>query len=163
MTKRLPDQKGIQHPVADEASELAPRATKPARQVSYTVGYGRPPISTQFRREQSGNPKGRPKGTSRRKSSMAREALERKVGLSEDGSNCKASVRQVAYERIGEKALGGDIKSVNFLLARENDEQPPAPDRLPVPPETALEILREYFARERAKKEIRNEPNTPLA
>jgi hypothetical protein len=94
---------------------------------------------------------------------MAREALERKDGLSEDGSNRKASVRQVAYERIGEKALGGDIKSVNFLLARENDEQPPAPDRLPVPPETALEILREYFARERAKKEIRNEPNTPLA
>jgi hypothetical protein len=41
---------------------------------------------------------------------------------------------------------------VNFLLARENDEHPPVPDRLPVPPETALEIIREYFARERAKK-----------
>ena len=155
MTKGSPDQKGNQHPVADEESGLASRATKPARQVSYTVGYGRPPISTQFPREQSGNPKGRPKGTARRKSSMARAALERKVSLPEDGSNRKTSVRQVAFERIGEKALAGDIKSVNFLLARENDEQPPVPDQLPVPPETALEILREYFARERAKKGVK--------
>jgi hypothetical protein len=152
MTKRSPGQKGIQNPVADEASGLAPRATKPTRQGSYTVGYQRPPISTQFRPEQSGNPKGRPKETARRKSSMARAALERKVCLSEDGSNRKASVRQVAFERIGDKALAGDIKSVNFLLARENDEQPPVPDQLPVPRETALEILRAYFARERAKK-----------
>jgi Family of unknown function (DUF5681) len=152
MTKRSPGQKDIQHPVADEANALAPRATKRARQVSYTVGYGRPPISTQFQREQSGNPNGRPKKTTRPKSSMARAALERKVCLFEAGSNRKASVRQVAYERIGEKALAGDIRSVNFLLARENDEQPPVPDQLPVPPETALEILREYFARERAKK-----------
>ncbi len=83
---------------------------------------------------------------------MARAALERKVCLSEDGSNRKTSVRQVAFERIGEKAFAGDIKSVNFLLARENDEQSPVPNQLPVPPETALEILREYFARERAKK-----------
>jgi hypothetical protein len=83
---------------------------------------------------------------------MARAALEKKVRLSEAGSNRKASVRQVAFERIGEKALAGDIKSVNFLLAQENDEQPPVPDQLSVPPETALEILREYFARERAKK-----------
>jgi hypothetical protein len=39
------------------------------------------------------------------------------------------------------------------------------PDQLPVPPETALEILREYFARERAKKgnRNRNEPKTPVA
>ena len=152
MTKRSPDQKGIQHPVADEASGLAPRATKPTQQVSYKVGYGKPPISTQFRREQSGNPKGRPKGITRRKSSMAREALEKKVCLSEDGSNRKSSVRQIGYEHIGEKALAGDIKSMNFLLAREDDEQPPVPDQLPVPPETALEILREYFTRERAKK-----------
>jgi Family of unknown function (DUF5681) len=127
-------------------------ATKATQQGTYSVGYGRPPISTQFRREQSGNPKGRPKETTRRKSSMARAALERKVDRSEDGSNRKASVRQVAFERIGEKALAGDIKSVNFLLARENDEQPPVPDQLPVPSETALEILRAYFARERAKK-----------
>jgi Family of unknown function (DUF5681) len=150
MTKRSPGQKDIQHPVADEANALAPRATKHARQASYTVGYAKPPISTQFQREQSGNPMGRPKGTKRPKSSIARAALERNV--SEDGSNRKASVRQVAYERIGEKALAGDIKSVNFLLARENDEQPPVPDQLPVRHETALEIIREYFARERAKK-----------
>ena len=94
---------------------------------------------------------------------MAREALEKKVCLSEDGSNRKSSVRQVAYERIGEKALAGDIKSVNFLLAREDDEQPPVPDQLPVPTETALEILREYFARERGRKEISHEPKTPVA
>ena len=43
-------------------------------------------------------------------------------------------------------------KSVNFLLARENEEQLLAPNQFPVSTETALEIMRAYFERERARK-----------
>ncbi len=83
---------------------------------------------------------------------MAKVALERKVKVEKGGNTRKASVRQVAFDRIGEKALSGDIRSMNFLLARETEEQPAVPDRWSVPPETAWEILRAYFSREKASK-----------
>jgi len=37
------------------------RRLEPAR--TYEVGYGRPPVHTRFRKGQSGNPRGRPRGS----------------------------------------------------------------------------------------------------
>jgi len=119
---------------------------------SYEVGYGRPPTWTQFRRGQSGNPNGRPKGASQRIGSIAQAALERKIAVDKKGTKRKASVRQVAFERIGEKALAGDIQSVNFLLARESEEQPAAAEQWAVRPELAYEIVDAYFKRQQTKK-----------
>jgi hypothetical protein len=118
----------------------------------YAVGYGRPPTWAQFRPGRSGNPKGRPKKESRNKDSMARETLEQKIVVDKDGRPRKQSLRQTAYQRIGEKAFSGDIKSVNFLLARENDERQHASVDHDVPPETALEIIRAFLEREKTAK-----------
>jgi hypothetical protein len=115
----------------------------------YRVGYGRPPPWTQFKPKKSGNPKGRPKTNSRR--SIAQATLEKKLATAKTGG-ARKSLRQLAFERIGEKASSGDIKSVDFLLARENEEQQLAPDQFPVSTETALDIVRAYFERERANK-----------
>ena len=82
---------------------------------------------------------------------MAKAALERKVTIEKAGKTHNASVRQAVFERIAEKALSGDMKAVSFLLAREIEEQPPS-NHSAVPPETALEILRAYFAREKTKE-----------
>jgi hypothetical protein len=38
------------------------KTTNGANGGGYTIGYGMPPQSTQFRPGQSGNPRGRPKG-----------------------------------------------------------------------------------------------------
>jgi len=47
------------------------------------VGYGRPPVSTRFRKGQSGNPRGRPKG---RKKEVPNDAvLGQTVTIREDG------------------------------------------------------------------------------
>jgi hypothetical protein len=149
MSKKLrtdEPQTSIVEPVTSAATTDA----KPPA-ASYEVGYGRPPTSTQWQPKQSGNDKGRPKRSSRGKSSMAQAALEQKVKIEKAGKTHKASVRQAAFERIAEKALSGDMKSVSFLLAREIEEQPP-PNLWAVAPETALEILRAYFAREKTKK-----------
>ena len=50
-------------------SQRGPEPLEPS-ETPYEVGYGRPPSATRFQPGQSGNPKGRPKGT-RNASSMA--------------------------------------------------------------------------------------------
>jgi hypothetical protein len=53
------------------------------RSSEYQVGYGRPPQHTRFPKGQSGNPKGRPKG-SRALASIWLRAMNEKVTINED-------------------------------------------------------------------------------
>jgi hypothetical protein len=91
------------------------------RQVSASdgeVGYGRPPRATQFASGQSGNPKGRPKG-SKNESTILREILNRKIETrSGAGRPQRISVLEGILLRIAENSLKGDTKSAAFLLNR---------------------------------------------
>src|SRR6476661_7234335 len=89
----------------------------------YSVGYGRPPTSSQFKPGESGNPKGRPKGA-RNSSSMARDALEGMISVKEKGKWRKMTVRKAAYCRLAERAVAGDVKALDYLLALESAERP---------------------------------------
>lgn len=81
------------------------------------VGYGRPPRKHQFQPGQSGNPKGRPKG-SKNESTILREILNRKLQISRDGRPRKITVLEGVHLRIAEDALKGNVKSAAFLLNR---------------------------------------------
>jgi Family of unknown function (DUF5681) len=111
----------------------------------YAVGYGRPPTSSQFQPGQSGNPQGRPKGV-RNASSMARDALERTINV----KGKKTTVRKEAYRRLGDKAVAGDAKALDYLLSLESEE--PGSDHAQAQPLPVkdLELLQGFFDRRRA-------------
>lgn len=82
------------------------------------VGYGVPPEEHKFKPGQSGNPKGRPKG-SKNESTILRGLMERKLEVrSTGGRTRKMSVLEAVLHRIAEDALNGNVKSGAFLLNR---------------------------------------------
>lgn len=81
----------------------------------YEVGYGKPPEATRFKKGASGNPTGRPKGT-RNLSTDIREVLSTKVSVTENGKPRKVSTQLATLMRLREKALKGDIRSMERLL-----------------------------------------------
>ncbi|AWC21247.1 hypothetical protein CO731_00696 [Aminobacter sp. MSH1] len=101
------------HDPANENREEVPDATPPP---SYEVGYGRPPKKHQFEKGKSGNPKGRGKGN-RNIKSMVRDLLNEKVTVTRDGKRKKIETREAVMQVVRNKALNGDLKALQFLIA----------------------------------------------
>ena len=83
---------------------------------AYGVGYGRPPKHTRFKPGQSGNPKGRPKGTINLKTDLMEELSER-ISVSEGGKPKKLSKQRALLKRLVAKAITkSDARAANILL-----------------------------------------------
>lgn len=83
--------------------------------MAYEIGYRRPPKSTQFKPGNSGNPKGRPKG-SKNFITLLEKELDQPVIVNENGRKKKLSRRQAMAKRIVADALQGDRKAIFLLL-----------------------------------------------
>ena len=82
----------------------------------YAVGYGRPPQHTRFKPGQSGNPKGRPKGTINLKTDLMEELSER-ISVSEGGKPKKLSKQRALLKSLVAKAITkSDARAANILL-----------------------------------------------
>jgi hypothetical protein len=81
------------------------------------VGYRRPPVNRQFKPGQSGNPKGRPKGSKNLVTTFA-EVLSRPIKVRDrnNGKTRTVSKLQVMIEAITNKAMAGDPKAFATVI-----------------------------------------------
>jgi Family of unknown function (DUF5681) len=90
----------------------------------YQVGYGKPPCHTQFKKGQSGNPRGRPSG-SKNLATLVSEALNETVIVAEDGGRRKISKRQAIIKQLVNRSAKADWRAIKILLdiVREIDSR----------------------------------------
>ena len=86
-----------------------------ADQHRYEIGYRRPPRHTRFKRGESGNPSGRPKGAKNLATVLA-ETIEEEVTLVEHGTRRKITKLKAAIKKLVDKATTGDVRSMQQLL-----------------------------------------------
>ena len=82
---------------------------------SYEIGYGKPPKHSRFRKGQTGNPKGRPKGTRNFRTDV-NDVLRTPVKLRSNGKTRNLSTQLAGLMRLREDALKGDAKALDRLL-----------------------------------------------
>ena len=81
----------------------------------YKIGYGRPPKTSQFKPGQSGNQRGRPKG-SRSFGQILREVMGGKVSITENGRTRRGLAVEGIVARLRNDALRGEKLSVRDAL-----------------------------------------------
>ena len=81
----------------------------------YEIGYGKPPVNTRFKSGQSGNPKGRPRG-SKGFATLMRKALSETVLVREDGQLRHMSRREAIIKCWLTRALKGEARAIERLV-----------------------------------------------
>ena len=81
----------------------------------YEVGYGKPPVGSQFKAGQSGNPKGRPKAAPDLTDLLLKEA-SKQITVTQGGKPTKMSQLQVMAKALYAKAMKGDIQSAKLIV-----------------------------------------------
>ncbi|EAQ96142.1 DUF5681 domain-containing protein [Congregibacter litoralis] len=89
----------------------------------YEVGFGKPPKHTQFKKGQSGNPKGRPKGIKNLNTDLEEE-LNQKIIITEGGISQEITKQRAMIKTLFVKAMKGDTRAagvlINLTLGLEN-------------------------------------------
>ena len=88
----------------------------PKTRRDYEVGYGKPPLHTRFQKGQSGNPKGRPRG-SKNLSSLLNEVLNGWVIVVENGRRKRITKREAIITQLVNKSAAADLKATQIVLA----------------------------------------------
>ncbi len=92
----------------EQSKSEKPKTTK--------VGYCNPPEHTRFKKGQSGNPQGRPKGTLNMATVLER-TLREKVVINENGKRKTITKLEAAIKQVTNKAASGELKALQLLAA----------------------------------------------
>lgn len=79
------------------------------------IGYRRPPVHARFKPGQSGNVRGRPKGSANLKSDL-RDELSEQIRVREGERDLKVSKQRAMLKALVAKALKGDARASSVLL-----------------------------------------------
>jgi hypothetical protein len=82
---------------------------------SYEIGYGKPPRASRFAPGESGNPKGRPKGSKNLATVVLRESRQRVRVNGPQGSRTVTKL-EAAVMQIGNKAAQGELRAARELF-----------------------------------------------
>jgi hypothetical protein len=112
----------------------------------YEVGYGRPPRHSRFQKGQSGNPKGRARG-SKNFTTLLKEALDEPVSVNENGRRKTISKKAAIAKQAVNKAAAGDLRALplpllNHMLAEAGTELAQAMKGPALPPPPSAEQKR---------------------
>src|SRR5258708_824621 len=86
-----------------------------SRDSDYQVGYGKPPQHTRFKRGESGNPTGRPKG-SKNLTTLLEKELKQRVVVTENGRRRRITKQEAMVKHLVNKAVSGDRPLMQLLL-----------------------------------------------
>ncbi len=119
------------------------------------VGYGRPPVTTRFQKGNSGNPKGRPKG-SLNLATVFTKTLREKVVINESGRRRTVTKLEAALKQLVNRAAGGDLRALRQLVELSRDAEAKqsvsgAPD--PITKELDQEVLDGIMKRFKGEEE----------
>ncbi len=117
----------------------------------HDIGYGNPPKHSRFKKGQSGNPNGRPKGTKNLKTDLAEELAEQ-ILVTEAGHQQPRSKQRAVLKSLVAKAINGNTHAIATLLGFIERQLPAGEDAdgekgLPASDEA---ILEQFSARLRA-------------
>src|SRR6266446_3029950 len=85
------------------------------RKSGYEVGYGKPPLHTRFQKGQSGNPRGRPRG-SKNLTTLLIQALDQLVVVTENGKRRKIAKRELGVAQLVNKFAMADPHATRLLI-----------------------------------------------
>lgn len=111
-------------------------------------GYKRPPKSGRFKPGQSGNARGRPKGSRNLKSDLSK-LMTKRITVREDGEVRHISGQEAMLLSLFERAVRGDLKASQQLIAMlmKFDIQDPAPAQPARVTESDRAIVEDFLRR----------------
>lgn len=118
---------------------MTKKSTTGSNSRDYDVGYGKPPKHTQFKKGQSGNPKGR-KRRSRSMDDIARGLLDEMVPVrTSDGRTKMISAREALLEKARADTFKGGLREAERFMKLCRELSPGSLEPLPEPePEPVL-------------------------
>lgn len=85
----------------------------------YSIGHGKPPRHTQFKKGQSGNPSGRPssnKGKLPPLSLLVSQALDEIIEVNDGGRHVKMTLVHLMVRQLVDSAVGGNNRALRALI-----------------------------------------------
>jgi hypothetical protein len=129
----------------------------------YRVGYGRPPLETRFKPNQSGNPKGRPRRPPSWRA-VVETILEEKVEIRIGDRILRMSNRQAFVRAAFRRAHNGDprlLRVLVLLMRAEVGLETPEDEAAPRVSASDEAILANFLARHGAEPDQVNETAEP--